>query len=72
MLEEYQPQPLTEYDYIFSMLVDNPDIFYLTPGRQLAFVYLPSRGMFMIRHDFSCMSNPEVDTFLFHLKRGLP
>lgn len=72
-MDEWNPfTPLTEYDYIHSMLIDNPDTFYIAAGRQQAFVYLPWRGMFIVQRDFSQMSNDEVDTFLFHLKRGIP
>jgi hypothetical protein len=71
-VEEYDPtRALTGIDYIHSMLMDNPDMFYITQGRQLVYVYLPEKGMCSVYHDFSGMTNEQVDSYLFYLKRGI-
>lgn len=72
MDSDYQLRPLTGMDYIHSLLIDNPDLYYVFPNGRSALIYLPDRNrLFTVHHDFTWMTDDEIHTFLFHLKRGI-
>jgi hypothetical protein len=55
-------------DVVFGMLLEIPDMYYVTPNRQLAFVFIIGRGMVKLHHDFSDMDETEIDRFIYHIR----
>lgn len=58
-------------DYVYSLLLDNHDMFYLEPDHLAALIFVPGRGLLKVVHDFTFMTSQEVYDFLFYLKRGI-
>ena len=48
-------------DYIFSMLIDSPGDFYITPNEQVVFVYIAKRGLIRFVHDFRNMNDYQIN-----------
>ena len=52
-------------DAIFSLLVDNPEAFYITNDEQYVFVFYPAKGLICIAHDFRGMDDEQVNTVIY-------
>jgi hypothetical protein len=63
---EWPPEyyTLTIEDFIYSMLLDSPDMYLVTPGRTSAYVFIIDVGMVRVVHDFRNMSPGEIAVFV--------
>ena len=48
-------------DYVYSLLLDSQDQFYITLDEQTVFIFLPGHGLIRIIHDFRGMTDAEVN-----------
>jgi hypothetical protein len=56
-------------DYIFGMILELPEMYFVTPSRTMAFIYIVGRGMIKLHHDFTFYDDSEVALFVYHLRR---
>jgi len=57
----------TGVDYIYSLLLDNPTEFYITPDEQVVFIFLQGRGLVRILHDFKGWDDDKINHFIHHI-----
>jgi len=60
----------TGVDAVYGLLLDNPKDFYITPNEQTVFVFLQGRGLVRIFHDFSGMTDRQINHFIYHIIGG--
>jgi hypothetical protein len=60
---------LTGSDYIFGMLLEIPEMYYITPSRQLVYLYVYGRGMVKLYHDFTQLTDSEAALVIYHIRR---
>jgi hypothetical protein len=62
---------LTVQDYIYSMLVETPNMYFRVPGSNYLYIYVIGVGMVLIRHDFRGMTEEEIQQFIHHVRKTL-
>jgi hypothetical protein len=58
-------------DYLMGILLDIPEMYYVTPNNQVAFVYIFGKGMARVQHDFSQMDDEERSLLINIIRRDL-
>lgn len=66
-----QRPALTSEDYLLSLMIDNPDIYYIAPGRQMAYFYLPYKGLVRMYADFENMTAEQSAEFITIVRSSL-
>lgn len=51
-------------DAVYSLLLDEPDTYYMTPNMQHLFLLVRGRGLVVAHNDFSQFSEEEVDSMV--------
>jgi hypothetical protein len=61
---------LESEDYIFGMLLETSQMYFVMPDRKTAFVFVIGRGLVRLHHDFTEFDDDEeVDLFIWHLRK---
>lgn len=58
-------------DYILSMLLEIPQMYFVAPEGTYAYVYVWPRGIIRLHHDFHVMSQENVDLFIYLVRKDL-
>lgn len=62
--------PFGYIDHIYSMLLDNPGDFYMTPDEQVVVIYLRRRGLVRFIHDFRGMNDEQINQTINNMMGG--
>jgi hypothetical protein len=58
-------------DYIMGMLLETEEMYMIAPSGQVAFIYIIGRGVVPFRHDFSVLSESEIERMVFLIRRDM-
>jgi hypothetical protein len=56
-------------DYVFGMLLEIPEMYYVVPNRTVAYIYILGRGLVKLHHDFSHLNEVQTDHFIRLVRR---
>jgi hypothetical protein len=51
-------------DAIYSLLIDEPNVYYITPNMQHLFLLVRGRGLVVASNDFSQFTEEEIDSLV--------
>jgi len=67
---DHEGYVFTIEDAIFSLLIDNPTEFYITPNEQVVYIIFQGRGLIRILHDCRGMDDEQINHLIYHIMRG--
>lgn len=54
-------------DAIYSLLMDQPQVYYMTPNMRHIFLLVRGRGLVVASNDFSQFSEEEIDSMVYDI-----
>lgn len=62
---------LSGADYIMGIVLEIPEMYYITPDQQIAFIYIWGKGLVGMRHDFTHLDQEQRALFVHYVRRDL-
>jgi hypothetical protein len=63
--------PVSSNDYVYAMLLETPELYFVAPSRMVVFVFVVNVGMIRVWHDFRNMTEIEVEQFVLYVRQSL-
>lgn len=63
--------PLNQNDYIFGMILEIPEMYYIVPDMSMAYVYILGRGMVRLKHNFHNLDERQTALLIEYVRRDL-